>query len=624
MLKHIIPISILLSLAGCGGSSDDATSDIITVDTANVISKASFYVAPWQSKTGILKTLDQQGNVLSEQVVEDINTVNIDAESLTYNYFKFEPTQSVIVCPSFDGCGRTSSDNENDVNGNRRIDYQEQLSQSFEYKVAFFASPGENQLYFSPLTTLLANKGLSSSVASFAATPFYHLTHSDLNATLESQVLTDALTYGAILANVNVENFSLDDALNSHLAQTDITTAWAEYARFSQLFISENLLNVQGNALIQSVVGEVRQKIANLTTTTNFPNNSISEQQLESRELLVDVRNILGVARLQEQKYSDELENNLAEIENSIDDGSELTLRTLADVLSQVLEEYSPLSGVDAGVYKIDGLDINYSTGPFNWVITGDYQGTLVNLDLMIPRWRISGVLGDRIEGTMSATVISGDSTLVVDAQDIFVQTQGNNDPFATEEVPETGIANIATNITLLKGNTELSGQLSAALSRIITPFDEVSNVLSSLDFKGQFNSDIQKTDFHILASEATPFIDEVDDNLVFSVFLKMPLNGAADFELAHVGDIQALDSLTTGDVFIRLKNRPIDLHVRNVGSNINVIAKGSHGRWLDVKQKGKNYSGGLYFGDVKIGEVKAVRGIPGVLFPDGTFESLF
>ena len=51
-----------------------------------------------------------------------------------------------------------------------------------------------------------------------------------------------------------------------------------------------------------------------------------------------------------------------------------------------------------------------------------------------------------------------------------------------------------------------------------------------------------------------------------------------------------------------------------------------SHGIELHpfVKQKGRNYSGGLYFGDTQIADVTAVRGVPGILFPDGTFESLF
>ena len=66
-----------------------------------------------------------------------------------------------------------------------------------------------------------------------------------------------------------------------------------------------------------------------------------------------------------------------------------------------------------------------------------------------------------------------------------------------------------------------------------------------------------------------------------------------------------------------------IQAHLTNI-TNINLIAKGENGRWLDVKQKGRNYSGGLYVGDTKLADVTAVRGIPGVLFPNGEFESLF
>ena len=103
-----------------------------------------------------------------------------------------------------------------------------------------------------------------------------------------------------------------------------------------------------------------------------------------------------------------------------------------------------------------------------------------------------------------------------------------------------------------------------------------------------------------------------------------MALNGAPGFKLAYVGELDELDNVSNGDVFLTLQNRALDLNIRQVGENINAVIKGQYGRWLDIKQKGRNYSGGLYFGDTQIADVTAVRGVPGILFPDGTFESLF
>ncbi|WP_369674438.1 hypothetical protein, partial [Enterococcus faecium] len=97
--------------------------------------------------------------------------------------------------PSFDGCGRTLRDNENDLNGNRLIDFEEVMPLSLDYKAVFFSAPGENKVYLSPVSSLAFDESLDMSLASLSATPFYHLTHSQLNDNLEAEMLTNALTF---------------------------------------------------------------------------------------------------------------------------------------------------------------------------------------------------------------------------------------------------------------------------------------------------------------------------------------------------------------------------------------------------------------------------------------------
>ena len=224
----------------------------------------------------------------------------------------------------------------------------------------------------------------------------------------------------------------------------------------------------------------------------------------------------------------------------------------------------------------------------------------------------------------MSASVINGDTRLDVDVSELLVEFDGVSEQSELLPDAQTGIANITTDVVIAKQSGELTGEISLDLNRFVTAFAQEVTSLSAFDFAGQYQSDIQTTPFHITALEASPLTGEENDDLMFGLELALPLGGASDFSLAYVGDVIDLSQLTSSDVFISVKQKALDLRIREVNSNISLTAKGENGRWLDVKQAGSNYSGGLYLGDTKIADVTAVRGIPGVLFPNGDFESLF
>jgi len=349
-------------------------------------------------------------------------------------------------------------------------------------------------------------------------------------------------------------------------------------------------------------------------------------QSLESRELLVDVRNIIGVARLQEKSYSNELDAKFAELEGAFDEDTQATLTALTNALNEVITNYSPLAddSVPAGQYSLRDLDIDYSKSPYTWAITGTYDNLPISIDLSIPTFRVSGVLGNKIEGVMSATVTNGSTLLSVDVSELLIQFDGIDVVNETNPDADTGIAQLTTNVVINKANGELAGDLSLNLNRFVDSFGEVSTTLSSFDFQGDFESEVQSTAFHITAIESSPFIGEENDDLAFTFELDFPLSAANDFKFAYVGAVDNLTELTSTDIYVSAQGQALDLRIRDVNGNISLVAKGENGRWLDVKQAGRNYSGGLYFGDTKIAEVTAVRGIPGVLFPNGDFESVF
>ena len=627
MLKQILPLSVAIALTGCGGSSSNndkqESSTVSQIDTSSTV---SFYVASWQSPKGTLNILNNQGVVQESIEVDNINDIDVNVTPLTYNRFEFIPSDTTLTCPRLSGCGRTTRDDVNDLNGNRLIDYQEPTLVTLNYKASAFIAPGENNIYLSPLSSAITESGLSANEASLSATPFYHLTHSNLNASVEAEMVTNAFTYAAIIAGVENATFSVDTAFNEFLATPTDSQKWQDYSELAARYIPDSLYSEQGNVLLGKFAGQVNQTIASVTTYTDWQARSTDEQSLDSRELLVNVRDVLGLARLQDKTYSDELDTKLSELEAAFDDETQKTLDVLVNALNEVITNYSPLAeeSLPAGQYKLRNLDIDYSKSPYTWTITGTYDDLPINIDLSIPTFRVSGVLGDKIEGVMSATVSNNDTTLSVDVSKLLIQFDGIADVSELNPDADTGIAQLNTKVAINKGASTLQGDLKLNLNRFVDSSAEPLTSLSSFDFIGNYASAVQNTGFHITALEASPFSGEENDDLAFTFELDFPLSGAEDFKFAYVGDVQNLTNLTSADIFVNIKNKALDLRIRDVKGNINLVAKGENGRWLDVKQKGRKYSGGLYFGDTKIAEVTAIRGIPGVLFPNGDFESLF
>ncbi|WP_289076255.1 hypothetical protein [uncultured Pseudoalteromonas sp.] len=625
MLKKLLPLSVALALSGCGGSSNDSSDEAVEISVAST-STVNFYVPQWQSAKGTLNQLDSQGNVVESVAVENINTASVSVSPLNFYTFEFIPDDSALPCPRFTGCGRTLRGDVNDINENRLIDFEEITGVNLNYAARAYVAPGVNEVFFSPLSTAITNANVDATLASLSASPFYQLTHSSLSNTLEAEIVANAFTYSAIVAGVSVEGFDLATAFDDFITQQDDTSAWQTYSSLADQYIADNLYSEQGNGLIQSVAGQVKQTIASVASYTNWQQKVETEQALESRELLENIRDALGVIRLQDTTYADDLDAKLEQLESALDDDTQQTITVLAEVINEVLINYSPLAEVSAseGQYTLRNLDISYSTSPYEWLITGTYDGLPVNIDMSIPTFRISGVLGDKIEGVMSASVINGDTRLDVDVSELLVEFDGVSEQSELLPDAQTGIANITTDVVIAKQSGELTGEISLDLNRFVTAFAQEVTSLSAFDFAGQYQSDIQTTPFHITALEASPLTGEENDDLMFGLELALPLGGASDFSLAYVGDVIDLSQLTSSDVFISVKQKALDLRIREVNSNISLTAKGENGRWLDVKQAGSNYSGGLYLGDTKIADVTAVRGIPGVLFPNGDFESLF
>ncbi|MCG7535902.1 hypothetical protein [Pseudoalteromonas sp. OOF1S-7] len=633
-INSLIPFVLAGSLTACGGNSDPAPTvndvepglghDITQLPSASV----SFYIPKFVDTSGTLVVTKVSTNEIQQYSVEELNqmTINLDA-GLLYQ-FEFSPDTTQSLCPRKLGCGRALRDDPNDLNDNDVIDFGEPVTASVSYALAAKPIAGQNQLYFSSYATLLSDSLLDSTVLSLTNTPIYHLSHSRINRSLQAEYAAKAYTYADIMTQLNIQGreddvaLPLTDAFDLAYTGSDYAP-WQSYINEVNQYFMEVLLDERGSALFAGVADQVLL-IANEALQLQEMEALTDSQTVFNNNLLNHFRDSLGVVRLQEEKYSEELESKLSEVERLIsNDVAQESFLVLSEAIYDVVNSVSPARNSEPGNYQIGGLDVEYSTNPsFSWRVTGSNSDFDISMDVTMPEWRKSPTLGDRIAGRGKVSVRKGPVSLEADLSDIFLLFDGSIDEDNLEVA--TGTSRFAGEVTLQTAYSTTKADIRMRLNRVLSPRNTIESIIANLRLRGDFETVNQVTPVTLYAAEQSPFEFDTRLDLVFGVHIDFDLNGAPDFQLQLAADPTSITNLNSTEIAYLLGGRVMQLDVRRSGKNNSIVAQGKDGYWLDVKQKGRNFTGGYYYGDQQIGDVKTVRGIPGVLFPDGSFESLF
>ncbi|KAF7787312.1 hypothetical protein PRUB_a4511 [Pseudoalteromonas rubra] len=634
-INKILPLLLAGTLTACGGSSDPAPTvddaepglghDVTQVPSAAV----AFYVPKFVDTSGTLAVTQVSSMETQQFTVNDLNQMTISLDAGVVYQFEFSPSSEQALCPRKLGCGRALRDDPNDLNGNEEIDLGEPVSANVTYSLAAKPIAGQNQLYFSSYATLLSESQLDSTVLSLTNTPIYHLSHSRINQSLQAEYAARAFTYADIMRQLNIEGRQDDeipplaDAFELAYKHSD-NTLWQSYIDEVNQYFIETLLDEKDSTLFSNVVDQVLL-IANEALQLQDMVTLADSGTVFNNDLLDHFRDSLGVVRLQEEKYSDELDTRLGEVEALVaDEVVQESFLALSEAVYNVVDAVSPARNSEPGNYQVDDLDIVYTTEPlFNWRVTGLNRGFEVSMDVTMSEWRKSPTLGDRIAGSGIVSVRKGDVSLEADLNDIFLLFDGSIDDDNLQTA--TGTSRFAGKITLQTAASTTKADLRLRLDRVMSPSNSVESILANLRVRGDFETANQLTPVTLYATERSPFEFDTSLDLAFGLHVDFDLKGGPDFQLQlAVDDPSNVTNLNSAEISYLLGGRVMQLDVRRSGDNNNIVAQGKDGYWLDIKQKGRNFTGGYYYGDQQIGDVKTVRGIPGVLFPDGSFESLF
>ncbi|QTL34560.1 hypothetical protein [Pseudoalteromonas viridis] len=633
-INRILPLLLAGTLTACGGSSDPAPTvndiepglghDVTQVPSASV----AFYVPEFVDTSGTLAVTQISSNETQQFTVNDLNQMTVTLDTGVLYQFEFSPNVERALCPRKLGCGRALRDDPNDINGNEEIDFGEPVSASVSYSLAAKPIAGQNQLYFSSYATLLSESKLDSTVLSLTNTPIYHLSHSRINQSLQAEYAANAFTYADIMRQLNIQGsqddeiLPLADAFQLAYQQSDYTL-WQSYIDEVNQYFMETLLDEKDSVLFSSVVDQVlliANEALQLQDMVALEDSGI----VFNNDLLNHFRDSLGVVRLQEEKYRDELDVKLKEIESVVsDDIVQNSFLALAEAVYDVVNNVSPARNSEPGNYQVGELDIVYTTdSSFSWRVTGSNREFEVSMDVTSSEWRKSPTLGDRISASGVVSVRKGDVSLEADLSDIFLLFDGSVDEDNLQSA--TGTSRFAGKVTLQTAESTTKADMRLRLNRVLSPSESVESIIANLRLRGDFETVNQVTPVTLYAAEQSPFEFDTMLDLVFGIHVDFDLKGGPDFQLQLAADPDNFTNLNSAEIAYLLGGKVMQLDVRRSGDNNNIVAQGKDGYWLDVKQKGRNFTGGYYYGDQLIGDVKTVRGIPGVLFPDGSFESLF
>ncbi|AZZ97907.1 hypothetical protein [Pseudoalteromonas sp. R3] len=633
-INRLLPFFLAATLAACGGSSDPAP----TVDNSepglghdvsqSLEASVTFYLPNFTATAGTLSITQIDSSEKQEFTSDDLNKLAVNLDAGSVYRFDFTPANLQVFCPRILGCGRAQLNDPNDLNDNDEIDYGEPVAANLTYSLVAKPSAGQNKLLFSSYATLLSDDRLDSTVLSLTNTPIYHLAHTSINQSVQAEFTAKAYTYADIMRQLNLQGskdeevLSLAEAFDLAYTNNDYTL-WQTYINEVNQYFMEVSLDEKESALFTGVAGNVLL-MANEALQLQEMDTLKGTETVFNNDLLNHFRDSLGVIRLQEEKYSDEVKLKLSEIERLVmNETAQQSFLVLTEAIYDVVDNVSPAHDSAPGTYRIKGLDIVYSTEPsFHWRVTGLSRDFEVEMDVTMPEWRQSPTLGDRISGSGSVSVRKGDVSLSADLSDIFLLFDGSIDADSLETA--TGTSRFAGEVTLKTAESETKADMRARLNRVLSPSNTVESVIANLRLRGDFETENQVTPVTLYAAEKTPFEFDTELDLTFGLHVDFTLKGAADFQLQLAAEPDSFTDLTSADLAYLLGGRVMQMEVRRSGSNNNIVAKGKDGYWLDIKQKGRNFTGGYYYGDQQIGDVKTVRGIPGVLFPDGSFESLF
>ncbi len=427
--------------------------------------------------------------------------------------------------------------------------------------------------------------------------------------------------YATVFTDVASDVALLPEVLPLTLNQEDASLLADVYA--TEIMNSGGVIDVNFN--VARAISRLSYQVNAESLTSAFHAITLKNAlpEVTQAHLPSDIRALAGLIQLDEGRLNPKLDALTSELD-TLSDGA-LLLEQSVNALDIAVNAYSPFDGSSAGTYQVDWLSVVYSTTPLMWQVTGQNQGVNVNHDLRILAFQRSAASGDLISASLSGQASNINTGLSINTAQFLVQFDGVEDVF-NDTLPDTASAFTQLPISLIQGDVAFNGDVNVFAERfkpadfaLTTDESLRENHVSGLYFNGQLQS---ATDNPViqLSALSSPMNDI---NAAIAIHTEQLLSVPVTLLLYASGDELAIN-LEDVRLSIYLNNAMIAVSYKDTSKGFEASFSNLFGERLILTQKGKDYSGSYYGPEGKRGDIITVRGIPGVAYQDGRFESLF
>ncbi|MBY0420439.1 MAG: hypothetical protein K2W88_20500 [Pararheinheimera sp.] len=646
MSRAFFVLFLSMLLSACGGSSTD------TAQPESPATQQTLEISVLHGMVAAGTPVEIHSVEGSPQLLGSANTDSSGKVSITVNRKEsyrivFNPFNAFIAlkCPLAAGCFTEGN--------NRFVAFGSPISSRLALSAYHNAAQGTkvDVGVLSDLVAKLYQSGVYADTAkplktiqSFVANVFGHIGYETAFQIKESDIRNSTLIKaidaagiaqsGIVAANGNAALTAMSRRLIEHIAG-DLQAM----VSLNDLWIKDTLDYLQAEMLDCSTCSEadfaslsrVRAVIASRyhpLVTPYMPSPAVELEQpiARAKQNMTDFRALYYSLDSETPAYTTVI-SDVRNLGTIVTEFATLVTEDLFDLFADVLSEV-PVGSKD-GDYKLGSLNINYTDSTQQWVLKGTYKDQTVDATVTMISLQINTGGESRIEAELNGSIVNPRLNSTLNAVRFNLVSFGEN---AQQKPKSTGYIAVDGDFLLRRGASVYEGMVRSRLESIITADDIDKQVLESVYLSGELRRAANTSRVTIslvnpslfLESETT---DVIPEHVVTGISYNDTLEGLSSSSLTLFFPFQDLNSFRIQDnidVSASFAGRFMEFKFSGTNTTFDYSGRTQDDISWDFKVDDRIPSGFKYFNDTKIGEVRMLKDVPGVMFTDGNFVSIF
>lgn len=308
-------------------------------------------------------------------------------------------------------------------------------------------------------------------------------------------------------------------------------------------------------------------------------------------------------------------------------DLSETIFTDLFDLFNDVLDEVP--SNSDTGNYQLGELSIQYNNDDLHWQLTGDYKGLDVNLSVTLQSVSSSSFVGNRYQLLTDGTIGATKTNLQLTQAEIVIFQNPPEDPFGGE-ADGSGYITVKSGIQVSQSDDQFAGDIDIRLTTHMVAGQLIENT-ESMQIQGALTNSGFTQDVSIILIHPDVMSETKDglfsDDLVSAVTYSAPIKGLGEPLLTiyvPYKDLSKKLNIRDLNIIAYFEGRLTKFIYKGTVKNFDYLGENQDGVNWNLVYRKKETEGAVYMGKDEKGKPRVVKSLPGIMFEDGNFVSIF